>query len=355
MTRAVLVTGALLLALAAPAQATLLVRSDGAGLLVEDKNGRNDSVHIDGATRQGRAAYLIENAGFFEVFKFDRQAGCHSTSNDREVVCERIQPNVLIRLIEGDDSLTMFGVPVADTALVLGGPGEDRLNGHHGVDRIEAGTGEDEITGNDGNDTIFGQEHSDRIFGNRGNDQLRGEGAADTVAAGPGADVVRGGSGNDMIFTNEGEGIPAEVDTVDCGTGTDTVFADLRDVLQSDCNNVDQSPVGETPHVNVLGNSLRVSRAGGVRVRLSCPRGVGSLGCKGTLRLKLDSRTATKSRSRRVSYSIKAGRRKTVALDLTRADVRKLRGKRRHGVLTSVERGRIGPKTTIRNPRLRLR
>ena len=30
-------------------------------------------------------------------------------------------------------------------------------------------------------------------------------------------------------------------------------------------------------------------------------------------------------------------------------------GKSRRGILTSVERGRIGPKTTIRNPRLKLR
>ena len=44
-----------------------------------------------------------------------------------------------------------------------------------------------------------------------------------------------------------------------------------------------------------------------------------------------------------------------MALRLSTRDVRKLRGRSRRGVLTSVEKGRKGLKTTIRNPRLRLR
>ena len=43
MTRILLVTGTLLVAMAGPAQATLLVRSDGTdGLVVLDKNGLSD-------------------------------------------------------------------------------------------------------------------------------------------------------------------------------------------------------------------------------------------------------------------------------------------------------------------------
>jgi hypothetical protein len=79
------------------------------------------------------------------------------------------------------------------------------------------------------------------------------------------------------------------------------------------------------------------------------------------VRLRLDTRGgAGSSRSRRIRYRIRAGRRKAVTLRLTARDVRTLgrrqrRGRTTRGVLTSVERGIKGPKTTIRNPRLRLR
>ena len=80
-----------------------------------------------------------------------------------------------------------------------------------------------------------------------------------------------------------------------------------------------------------------------------------TLGCNGPLQLRLDGRSAGASRSSKVRYRIRAGRAKTVALRLGTRDVRRLRGRSRRGVLMSVEKGRKGPKTTIRNPRLRLR
>jgi hypothetical protein len=146
-------------------------------------------------------------------------------------------------------------------------------------------------------------------------------------------------------------------DGVDCGNGRDTVDADLKDRVQADCEDVDRRPVGETPNVILPGKALRVSRrTGKVKVRMRCPRGVKRLGCKGKLQLKLDRRAGS-SRSRKVRYRIKAGKRKTVTLKLTRRDVRSIRrrGRKARGILTSVEKGRKGRKTTIRNPRLRLR
>jgi hypothetical protein len=113
----------------------------------------------------------------------------------------------------------------------------------------------------------------------------------------------------------------------------------------------------------ILGKTLRVSSDGAVKARLRCPRGVKKLGCKGTLQLRLDRTRgggAQASRSRKVRYKIKAGKRKTVTLKLTSKDVsalrsRQRRGKKTRGVLTSIEKGRKGRKTTIRNPRLKLR
>lgn len=104
-----------------------------------------------------------------------------------------------------------------------------------------------------------------------------------------------------------------------------------------------------------------MSPAGNVDVLLRCPRGVRTLGCDGTLQLRIDrrrNRDAQASRSRKVRYRIRAGRRTTVRLQLSPADVRTLRrrrGRETRGILVSVEEGVKGLKTTVRNPRLRLR
>ena len=116
---------------------------------------------------------------------------------------------------------------------------------------------------------------------------------------------------------------------------------DLKDIVSASCENKDVGAVGETPNVEILAKTLRVSHAGRVRVRLRCPRGVKSLGCKGTLRLSC--RAASAQGARQV-YQIRAGRAKTVILQLSAGDVRNVcAAAQRRGVLTSVEKGRKGP------------
>lgn len=344
---------ALLGAAATPAHATLLVRSDGNGLLVQDKNGLNDDVTISLDFRDGQPAHNVSNGNFgTDIFLFDTQTGC-TGDGAQSVVCFRNGPIMRVVLLGGNDKLNMTTARVGES-VVGGASGNDKLTGHAGKDTMNGGLGEDTLKGLAGNDTLDGAENPDRLEGGDGNDTLLGQGNSDSLFGGKGDDVLRGGAGNDFIDSKEPVGTTAVDDGVDCGNGSDTVEADLKDSIQSDCENVDRSPVGETPHVDILGKTLRVSSSGRVGVRLRCPRGVRSLGCRGRLQLRV-GRSAGSSRSRRVRYAIRAGRRKTVTLTLTSRDVRKLRGKRRRGILTSVERGRIGPKTTIRNPRLRLR
>jgi hypothetical protein len=361
----VLLLGAVL---AAPAEATLLVRSDGSGLFVMDKNGLNDNVLIFGGTLDGRVAYTINNNNSDDIFKYDRQAGCRDVSgNPKAVRCFRNGPAINVQLSSGNDRLNMCDPHVlcspaapAGEASVAAGFGNDLVLGHVGRDQLHGQSGDDELKGFTGNDTLEGDDGSDRVEGGDGNDEVRGDDGADVLFGDLGADVHRGGTGDDFIGSREPDGFASVADAVDCGSGFDTVEADLKDNIQADCNDVDRAPVGETPNVDVLGKSLRVSRSGRVRVRMRCPRGVRSLGCKGRLQLRLDTRRAGSSRSRRVRYKIKAGKRKRVTLKLTRRDVRRLRsrqrrGRKTRGILTSVEKGRKGRKTTVRNPRLRLR
>ena len=331
---------------AAPANATLLVRSDGAGLLVRDKHGLDDQVRIS-------SDYTIRNNNPGDVFSFEGQAGCSEQNAFRRAFCTRNGPIMTIELLAGRDSLIMEGSTALGIATITAGAGDDFVLGHPGKDNANGGSGEDRILGEAGDDTIAGSVNSDELEGGNGNDTLKGEDGADVLIGGKGDDVLRGGANNDFLNAREPDGTAAVDDGLDCGSGTDSVEADLKDSIQADCEQVDRAPVGETPNVDILGKTLRVSRTGRVSVRLRCPRGVKSLGCNGRLQLRLGRASA--SRSRRVRYRIKAGRRKTVALTLGSADVRALRRRSRRGVLTSVEKGRKGLKTTIRNPRLRLR
>ncbi len=320
---------------AAPAHATLLVRSDGGGLVIQDKNGLSDEVSVGPATVGGGPGFRIGSHAFGDIFRFDYQTGCQqSPESPAAAVCVRNQPKINVALLAGDDELRMTNAPLGDSS-VAGSIGNDELTGHPARDLLDGGDG------------------SDRLDGIQGNDTLEGEAGNDVVTGGLGADTLRGDTGNDTVNAKEPSG-SGVADAIGCGGGSDFLEADLVDVVPSSCETFNKSPVGETPHVR-LSRSLRVSRTRRVGVRLRCPRGTHSVGCKGRLRLRVG-----RSSSRRVRYAINAGRSKTVTLRLSRGSVRSLRsrqrrGRRTRGILTSVERGRKGRKTTVRNPRLRLR
>jgi RTX calcium-binding nonapeptide repeat (4 copies) len=340
---------------AAPANATLLVRSDGAGLLIQDKNGLEDSVFLGKTSRDGQTVYNIENRNSTDFFKFDRQSGCFEGDFGFMAECIRNGPVISVILAGGNDAFGIGDIPTGQSSIAAG-TGNDIVNGHAGRDQPNGQSGEDSLSGLGGNDVLRGGADFDRLFGGSGNDTLRGEDGNDVLRGNTGVDEHSGGDGNDFIESREPEGTTASADTVICGLGSDSAEADLQDLVSGTCEAQDIGAVGETPNVRLPGRALRVSSGGRVRVRLRCPRGVRRLGCRGRLQLRL-GRRAGSSRSRRVRYRIRAGRRKTVTLKLTRRDVRSIRrrGRRARGVLTSTERGRLGRKTTIRNPRLRLR
>ncbi len=170
--------------------------------------------------------------------------------------------------------------------------------------------------------------------------------------------AVTGGDGNDSLFVREPTGTTAVADTANCGNGTDFVEADLKDIISSSCNTRDVSAVGETPLVRIGRGTLRV-RPERPRACAACAARAGCAGsaARAVCRCASIARAARRARKR---YEIGAGRSKTVTVRLSRGSVRSLRrrqrrGRRTRGVLASIERGRFGRKTSVRNPRLRLR
>lgn len=181
-------------------------------------------------------------------------------------------------------------------------------------------------------DTLLGGQGRDLIFGSVRDDDINGE---------AGTDFVRGGDGADKIFAREGE-----EDDIRCGAGVDSITVDLRDKYldtdrpagqQSDCEQVDEGALKEGQHV-VFGPTRPSFGRGTLTLTASCPRAVGAIGCRGTLRASAGRRTGA-----RVSYRVPAGARRTVKLRVPSGG--------RTFQLTSVERGRFGEKTTIRTLR----
>jgi hypothetical protein len=285
----------------------------------------------------------------------------------------------------GADSVTV----VADgTDVVTTASGSDRISEFSGAQApspaddgvtVDAGNDNDTISfasryarttlrAGSGNDTVTTDSSSRAVVnGDSGNDTITTGTGVDLVDGGLGVDTISTGANADTIISREASGT-SSADNVRCGFGSDQVIADLVDQVDAisnpgggTCEEVDISPVQETPHVRIKAETLRVSRAGNVNVSLRCPRGVRRLGCKGTLELRIDRRSggdAQASRSDRVRYRIRAGRRTTVGLRLSPADVqtlRRRRGRETRGILVSVEEGLKGTKTTVRNPRLQLR
>ena len=263
---------------------------------------------------------------------------------------------------DGNDQIVKGGLPL-ELNDVRAGTGDDTVT--------ITGSSQDQVSGSTGNDTLTAGPSKDSVSGGNGNDTIDAGTGDDTVNGGSGEDNISTSGGDDVITSKESDNVAFSFkDVVTCGFGSDDVVADLMDQVDAlsqkgggTCEEVDRSPIRETPHVRIAAETLRVGAGGGVRVALRCPRGVRRLGCNGTLQLGIARRrggAGNASRSDRVRYAIRAGRRRSVSLQLTGADVRRLRrnerrGAETRGVLVSVEKGRLGPKTTQRNPRLDLR
>jgi Ca2+-binding RTX toxin-like protein len=98
--------------------------------------------------------------------------------------------------------------------------GDDRLNGGGGDDLVEGGLGSDELGDGHGRDTVNANDGADNLIGQGGDTSV---------------DHFYAEGGRDTIQTRD---VPAVKDTVECGAGTDTVYADKADVFGDDCEQV---------------------------------------------------------------------------------------------------------------------
>jgi hypothetical protein len=234
---------------------------------------------------------------------------------------------------------------------VGGGPGNDRLCGTSGADTLLAGAGDDSISGGSGNDTLDGGDGKDVVDAGPGDDILSG---------GPGTDdTLLGDSGTDRLNLRDGRA-DNMIDT-ECGAGTDRLDLDLVDQagvalaitfgsfsLITGCEHIIVGAVNEGANVKIATRTLHVGSDGLAAVRLTCPSSLPA-GCTGKLSIGRNG----KVEGPRTSYAIGRAKWKAVSARLTRDDRRKLHQSGHiTALVTSVEQGELGDKTTLETLKL---
>jgi RTX calcium-binding nonapeptide repeat (4 copies) len=198
----------------------------------------------------------------------------------------------------------------------------DTVQGLGGDDLIDGANGNDVLDGGAGNDTIFGGGNDDTITGGPGVDSLNGEGS--------GSGLFVSIAGNDRIDARDGN-----AENLNCGPGADTAIVDADDVVPQDpgslCELVDRGATPPPPPgpvspavkaATVRSTTLRASRTRkSIPIALACPTGAPT--CKGKLTLKTASKVKLGQRRKTVtvataSYTISAGKKKTVSLKVSR-------------------------------------
>jgi Ca2+-binding RTX toxin-like protein len=202
-----------------------------------------------------------------------------------------------------------------------------------------------------GNDVFSGDQRANTVLGGPGDDQLDGAAGDDTLDGGEGTDSYAAGAGADTVRSRD-----AVAESVDCGADADTALADPEDTV-TDCEQVDAStavlpPVsgdgggGPTggggdsgdPSGYDLVEGLRlltsadttlvVSKRGDVALIVQCPsNSIG--GCRGVITLALvdasgrvvAARRAKPKRRRRIGrrrFNVRPGATATIRVRMSR-------------------------------------
>jgi hypothetical protein len=131
----------------------------------------------------------------------------HQATCSRPVLHNAPREVLAVSTLDGDDTVDVHWSPLDDPSLVDSGASLD---------------------GGDGNDRLTGDGMGDFLNGGAGDDRLDGAFGNDQILGGAGRDALIGGLGDDLLDSRDGE-----VDTVDCGPGTDRTNADAIDVLSA--------------------------------------------------------------------------------------------------------------------------
>ena len=270
--------------------------------------------------------------------------------------------------IESDFSDRSYNYVQPALSVTLGGGADDGRPGENdevrGVEKLAfniagtyTGTDADEtlemhqilgsvkLDGRGGADTLIGADGPDTIDGGAGADTIDAGFGDDVITPGPGRDSVsadrRGGDcgpywckypyGNDTINAADGE-----IDSIDCGAGTDAVVADPADVVAPNCETVERKggvtagdgaqPSGPNGPSTAAITLTAKPLAPGAAVRKGLT--VKLVGLTAKAKVSLTAKVGRKVVAKGTARANSSGR-ATVVLRFTKAGKQALRGKKR--------------------------
>jgi Ca2+-binding RTX toxin-like protein len=361
-------------ALALAAFALVTDVAAGATARVESDDGKKSLVFTAAASERNSVSVSVSGSQYTIVdtgATVSPGTGCTLLSVGR-VRCSTSSQNkiryVHVATGDGDDTVTVTGaIPSvidggsgADTLrggdaadwlwgntgddLLDGGAGGDFISGWDGRDRVDystrtagvtvslnsssgdgqAGEGDnvyssvEDVTGGHGNDVLTGSAGANALFGGSGDDSLNGGDGDDALDGGTGRDALDGGAGNDGLSSRDGEG-----DDDRCGIGYDSVTGDYLDVLADDCEVRDLTAAPAAPALlDRVPTAVRLTFAGRIRVRVSCPAGSG--GCQGVLSAAI-MKSREGRRRIRAARALRSGNGTRFALRAGESDVFKVK------------------------------
>ncbi|MEX0992943.1 MAG: hypothetical protein WDZ37_03010 [Solirubrobacterales bacterium] len=217
---------------AAPVEPTLPpLGKAGPTISYEAAKGQKNDISVSRATSK---KFKITDRG---VSSITVNSGCRlnkiSGPSKTEICAVKGVDRFDFKLGNKDDVLDLR---VVTPATIAGEAGDDTLTGGRGDDSISGGRGADRLDGSSGGDTLVGDAGGDSLTGGRGDDVLTGGDGADTLDGGKGTDSFEAGADDDSI-----DAVDGKADKVSCGSGTDSVRADVSDSVDSDCERVTRS------------------------------------------------------------------------------------------------------------------
>ncbi len=101
--------------------------------------------------------------------------------------------------VAGTDGNDTLSCPRGERCFMVGGEGNDTIEGSHLDDIICGGPGHDVLRGRDGHDEIHGDDGNDSINGGQGDDYLDGWADHDIIYGGAGDDYIHGDNGTNHL------------------------------------------------------------------------------------------------------------------------------------------------------------
>ncbi|MFT4036506.1 MAG: calcium-binding protein, partial [Patulibacter sp.] len=173
--------------------------------------------------------------------------------------------------------------------VLVAGPGGAQLDGGPGDDLLVPGEGRDLLIGGDGRDTADYGARTEAVTlvadgvtpsGAAGEGDVI-DGSVEVLAGGSGDDHLIGGAGLSELIGGPGDDVLEDLldgarDVLRCGDGDDLAVADRSDDVQADCERWSDGAglvrSAEPIRAAVRSRTLRIDRAGRMRLSLSCGR-----------------------------------------------------------------------------------